>query len=82
MRYLRYMYYSYPCSYCSRVFYTFNDNKEQAAQILFNGIKQHLISYGEDDKEHQFDEDPSIEANQMYTGMTESSEPPAGGYQL
>lgn len=76
------MYYSHPCSYCSKVFYTFNDNKEQAATTLYAGIKQHLISYGEDDKEHQFDDGASIDTNEVYAAMEESSEPPAGGYQL
>ncbi|HWY79380.1 MAG TPA: hypothetical protein VNW29_03415 [Candidatus Sulfotelmatobacter sp.] len=76
------MYYSYPCPYCSKIFYSFNDNKEAAAQTLFNGIKQHLNSYGEDDKEHQFDKDSSIEINQMYAEMSASTEAPAGGYSL
>ena len=76
------MYYSFPCSYCGKVFYTFNDSKEQAAQTLYAGIKQHLISYNEDDKEHDFDEPPKIEVNQMYASMAESSEVPSGGYQL
>ncbi len=76
------MYYSHPCSYCTKVFYTFNDNKTAAATVLFNGIKKHLTDYSEDDKEHQFDEDPSIEVNQVYAAMTESNEPPAGGYFL
>jgi hypothetical protein len=76
------MYYSFPCPYCGKIFYTFNDSKEQAAQTLYAGIKQHLISYGEDDKEHTFDEPPEIETNQMYAAMSESSEAPAGGYQL
>lgn len=76
------MYYSYPCSYCGKVFYTFNDNKEQAARVLYEGIKEHLKEYDEDHKEYKFDEDPETEENEMYKEMTESNEPPAGGYEL
>ena len=76
------MYYSHPCSYCGKVFYTFNDNKEIASQVLYEGIKEHLKEYDEDHKEYEFDEDPEIEKNQMYKEMTESKEKPAGGYEL
>lgn len=76
------MYYSHACSYCSKVFYTYNENKEQAAKTLYEGIKQHLKDYDEDHKEYQFDEAPEIEANQMYKAMNESSAPPSGGYEL
>lgn len=76
------MYYSFPCPYCNKVYYTFNDNKETAAQTLYTGIKQHLTEYGEDDKEHQLDDGPSQDTNEIYAAMTESSEAPAGGYSL
>jgi len=76
------MYYSYPCSYCNKIFYTFNDNKEAAADVLFNGIKQHLIDYAEDDKESEFDHDPSIVTNDIYATMRESHDHPTGGYEL
>lgn len=76
------MYYLYPCSYCSKIFYTFNDSKEVAAKKLFSGIKQHLVSYGEDSKEHQFDDDPEIDTNRIYSTMKESNIRPAGGYEL
>lgn len=76
------MYYSHPCSYCSRIFYTFNEDKFQAAKTLYSGIKQHLSEYGEDDKEHQFDDGPEIDTNEVYAAMTESNDPPAGGYEL
>ena len=76
------MYYSYPCSYCGKVFYTFNDDREQAAQILYNGIKEHLKQYDEDHKEYEFDEDPEIETNQMYQNMTETKDIPQGAYEL
>ena len=76
------MYYSHPCSYCSRIFYTYNTNKEHAAQILFRGIKKHLIEYKEDHKEYEFDEDPSVEADQMYQHMLATTELPSGGYEL
>jgi len=76
------MYYSHRCSYCSKVFFTEVQNKSQAAEVLYRGIKQHLKEYGEDHKEYEFDEDSSIEVNQMYSAMEESEERPAGGYEL
>lgn len=74
------MYYSHSCSYCTKVFYTFHTNKEGAARKLYEGIKRHLIEYAEDHKEYQFDEDPGIEADQMYAEMTETTSRPSGAY--
>lgn len=76
------MYYSYPCSYCGKTFYTFQKNKQYAAEVLYEGIKQHLINYDEDHKEYKFDEAPTIEVRQMYSAMTETSTKPSGGYPL
>ncbi|HVZ67054.1 MAG TPA: hypothetical protein VG917_02225 [Patescibacteria group bacterium] len=76
------MYYSFSCSYCSKVFYTYQDHKETAARILYEGIKTHLIEYDEDRKEYQFDEDPSIEIDQMYYALIETEDDPRGDYQL
>ncbi|MGI8419701.1 MAG: hypothetical protein ACR2LN_03580 [Candidatus Levyibacteriota bacterium] len=77
------MYYTFSCPYCNRLFYTFNDNKEQAAEALYAGIEAHMQSYGEDDKEHTFnDQLPETETNQIYASMGESSQAPSGGYQL
>lgn len=76
------MYYSHRCSYCTKVFYVFDSNRTNAARKLYSGIKKHLIAYNEDHKEYQFDEDPGIEANQMYRAMTESSSVPRGAYQV
>jgi hypothetical protein len=76
------MYYSYPCSYCGKLFFTFNRNKEHAAQTLYEGIKAHLIEYNEDHKEYQFDDAPQIEETQMYYNMTEGNTRPLGGYEL
>lgn len=76
------MYYVRKCSYCSKVFYTHADYKEEAARILYNGIKKHLIEYGEDDKEYEFDEYPQKEEDQMYYEMQEMVTPPPGGYEL
>ncbi len=76
------MYYSYNCSYCSRLFYTYNQQRKYAAITLYEGIKQHLIDYNEDHKEYDFDEHPSIEANQMYERMSEHEYAPPGGYVL
>lgn len=76
------MYYSYPCPYCSKIFYTFNDSKEVAVNKLFYGIKEHLVSYGEDSKEHKLDDDPEIDINMIYSSVSESSVRPAGAYEL
>lgn len=76
------MYYSHSCSYCSKIFYTYHENKEAAANVLYTGIKTHLIEYSEDHKEYQFDEGPTIEINQMYYAMEESTDEPAGDYKL
>lgn len=76
------MYYSHSCTYCSKVFYTYHSIKEAAAEILYKGIKSHLIEYQEDHKEYELDEGPSIEIDQMYYAISETEEAPAGGYEL
>lgn len=76
------MYYSYPCTYCGKIFYTFNENKEQAAHVLYNGIKQHLKEYDEDDKEYKMDDGEKVDSDMIYSEMTEYNEAPSGGYQL
>ncbi len=76
------MFYSHPCSYCTKVFYTFNDSKYEAAKILYAGIKKHLMDYDEDHKEYDFDDGPSIDTNEVYNAMVESQYRPSGGYEL
>ena len=76
------MYYVHTCSWCTKVFYTYHNNREEASKILYIGIKEHLVEYGEDHKEHEFDEDPTIEIDQMYAALVETEEEPAGGYEL
>lgn len=76
------MYYSYPCPACGKVFYTFNDYREYAAKILYHGIKQHMADYKEDEKEHEMDERPDIEEEQMYHIAKESEEAPSSAYEL
>lgn len=76
------MYYSYRCSYCSRVFYTFNDDKTQASRKLYSAIKQHLIDYDEDRKESEFDGGKEIDSNEVYAAIGEYSERPSGGYEV
>lgn len=76
------MYYSHSCSYCAKIFYTYHSSKEEAARVLFEGIKKHLVDYKEDHKEYMFDEDPEVEVNQMYYAMSEHEEEPDGHYQL
>lgn len=76
------MYYSHTCTYCSKVFYTYNENQESAANTLYVGIKAHLKEYGEDEKEHELDDGAYEDVNQIYSEMDESAEPPTGGYEL
>lgn len=76
------MYYLRSCTYCTKIFYTYHNNREQAAKIIFEGLKAHLIEYDEDHKEYQLDETPEIEIDQMYYEVIESEEEPAGGYEL
>lgn len=76
------MYYTHRCSYCSKLFYTYDTNKSNAARKLYEGIKEHLQEYNEDHKEYEFDEDPDIEVAQMYKAMDEVSDEPAGAYEI
>lgn len=76
------MYYSHKCSYCSKVFYTFNSSKEYASRALYHGIKKHLIDYNEDHKEYRFDDGPKTDSNEVYAAMTESTSAPSGGYKV
>lgn len=74
------MHYSHPCSYCSKTFYTYHSNKEVAARTLYYGIKKHLGEYNEDHKEYQFDDGPEVDSDEIYRAMSESKDPPTGGY--
>jgi len=77
------MYYSYKCPYCSRLFYVYCENKEEASKELFAGIDQHEKQYGEDEKDHTLHEyDPETETNTIYSTLQESEEIPAGGYPI
>lgn len=76
------MYYSYTCAHCSKVFYTYNGNKERAADSLASGIKQHLIETDEDRKTPALDSDPESNSDELYYSMTQSSEVPSGGYEI
>lgn len=76
------MYYSQSCSYCNKIFYTYNNNKDRAAQTLAAGIKEHLVESGEDEKEHKYDDGHREDSNEIYGEMHESNEPPSGGYEL
>lgn len=76
------MYYSHSCSYCTKIFFTYNSNKHEASKTLYHGIKKHLIEYNEDHKEFQFDDGVEIDVNEVYYAVTESEQSPAGGYEL
>jgi hypothetical protein len=75
------MYYSFPCTYCQRVFYTYDSDKHRAARTLYRTIKQHLIDYKEDEKEYELDDGEQLDTNQIYDEMKTSLHAPAGGYQ-
>lgn len=77
------MYYSYNCPACSKIFYVFDDSKEDASKKLFEGLKSHEHEYGEDQKDTtltQYDE--GTEENMIYGAVQESNEIPPGGYPL
>jgi hypothetical protein len=73
------MYYSFKCTYCGRAFYTYDRNRHQASVTLYRAVKNHLIEYNEDHKEHEMDDGEQEDSNQIYAEMTESSAPPPGG---
>ena len=75
------MYYSHPCSYCGKVFYTYLDgDRYKAAEILHDRIVEHLHAYGEHDKEYDFDDGREIDMMEVYNHLTESDSPPPYGY--
>lgn len=76
------MYYSHPCSYCRKIFYTYQDSKETASKVLYRGIKKHLIEWNEDHKEYKFDDGPQADSNEIYYAMAELKERPSSGYKL
>jgi hypothetical protein len=76
------MYYTYSCVICGRVYYTFNENKQTAAQILYNGFMSHIKEYGEDHSEYDFRESPDKELYKMYYAMKESESVPYGAFML
>jgi hypothetical protein len=78
----RNMYYSFPCTYCGRLFYTYNGNKESAATTLYNGVKQHLKEYDEDRKEYEMDDGPTLDIEQIYHEASSANDRPSGGYEL
>lgn len=77
------MYYSYSCPYCSKVFYIFSDDKEEAANELFAGLKKHQSEYGENTKDTTLQKyDPEVEVNMIYSSASTSSEIPSGAYPI
>jgi hypothetical protein len=77
------MYYSFPCPYCRRLFYTYTNNKHQAASTLYYGIKRHQKEYGEDEKEHTLDDEYiTTEINRIYTRLNASDDEPSGAYEV
>jgi len=76
------MYYSHTCPACGKVFYTFSDDKELAAQTLYAGIKEHEKEYSEAEKDTSLYHGETQDTNQIYSEITEGNEAPSGGYQL
>lgn len=75
------MYYSFRCTYCGRLFYTYDTNKFNAAKTLYGTVKQHLIDSNEDDKEYEMDDGASEDSNQIYAEMVTSEQRPMGGFE-
>lgn len=79
------MYYSYSCPVCGKIFYTFNQNQEEAAQTVYNGLEKHMQDYQEEESGYDsLDHTGKAfeDQNAVYSGMSSSSEAPAGGYNL
>lgn len=76
------MYFVKTCTYCTKVFYTYHDRKEEAAKVLYDGIKKHLVEWGEDSKEHELDEAPELEIDQIYYEIIEAEDEPQSAYEL
>ena len=77
------MYYSYSCPACSKVFYVFDDSREDAAKKLFEGLKNHEHEYGEDQKDATLTEyNEETEEDMIYEAIKGSEEIPPGGYPL
>ncbi len=75
------MYYSHQCTYCKKVFFTFNDDKWQAAKVLYKVIKEHLAHYDEDRREFELDDGEEKDQEQIYEEIVASNEAPSGGYE-
>lgn len=75
------MYYSQSCSYCHKVFYVYESSKHRAAERLYNIIKKHLDEYNEDDKEYKYDDGLAQDSAEILSEMSETNEPPKGGYE-
>lgn len=75
------MYYSHTCSYCSKLFYTYNEDKDLAAKTLYAGIEAHMKEYNESE-DASFYHDPELDTNRIYSEIVESSEEPSSGYEL
>ncbi len=74
------MYYSHPCSYCHKVFYVYDTDRYKASEKLYEIIKNHLVSYDEDRREHKFDDGKIEDSDEIFHNMIESSDKPPGGY--
>ena len=79
------MFYSYPCPVCGKVFYTFNQSREEAAQTMYSGLEKHIQDYqeensGYDNLDHQGKE--FEDQNTVYSNMSSSQVAPEGGYNL
>ncbi len=75
------MYYSHTCSHCSKVFYTYNEDKELAAKTIYDGIEAHMKDYKEEE-DSTFYHNQEQDTNRIYSEISESEEAPSGGYQL
>lgn len=74
------MYYTFKCTYCGRAFYTYDRNRHHASVTLYRAVKNHLIEYNEDHKEHEMDDGEQEDSNQIFAEMKETATPPVGGF--
>lgn len=75
------MFYNTKCPRCGKVFFTFNDDREVAAETLYEGLEEHMKSYGEQEDSHFYHE-AKPDTERIYEEMEETDYEPSGGYEL
>lgn len=78
------MYYSYSCPVCSKVFYTFNDYQQKAAETLYYGVEKHMKDYGESTRDYTLDHPDKVyeDIQTVYSNLVATQDVPSGAYEL